>query len=113
MENLFSYGTLQLEKVQLETFGRSLQGVPDRLMAYKIETIKIKVESVVNLSGTEEHTIITYTGNNSDVVEGVVLSITPGELVHADEYETEDYKRIQVTLQSGKRAWVYVKHDSK
>lgn len=113
MENLFSYGTLQLEKVQLETFGRTLHGVPDRLMAYEIETIKIKVESVVNLSGIEEHTIIRYTGNNSDVVEGVVLSITQSELIHADEYETEDYKRIKVTLQSGKDAWVYVKNDSK
>ncbi|HEY6955375.1 MAG TPA: gamma-glutamylcyclotransferase family protein [Flavisolibacter sp.] len=113
MESLFSYGTLQLEKVQWETFGRTLDGVPDRLVAYKKETIKIRVESVVNLSGTQEHTIIGYTGNNSDVVEGVVLSITPGELIHADEYETEDYKRIKVTLQSGKKAWAYVKHDSK
>ena len=85
MENLFSYGTLQLEKVQFETFGRTLEGIPDRLIAYKIESIKIKVESVVNLSGKEDHTIITYTGNNSDVVDGVVLIITTGEHVNADE----------------------------
>ncbi len=30
-ELLFSYGTLQLEKVRLETFGRILKGSPDVL----------------------------------------------------------------------------------
>lgn len=28
-ERLFSYGTLQLEQVQLTTFGRKLDGQPD------------------------------------------------------------------------------------
>ena len=113
MENLFSYGTLQLERVQLETFGRTLKGYPDLLMGYRRETIRIKVESVINLSGIEEHTIISYTGNSSDIVEGVVLCITEDELMRADDYETEDYKRIRVKLKSGKEAWVYVKDDSK
>ena len=113
MESLFSYGTLQLERVQLETFGRTLEGHPDLLMGYRRETILIKVESVINLSGIEEHTIISYTGKSSDIVEGVVLSITQDELIRADDYETEDYKRIKVKLKSGKEAWVYVKDDSK
>jgi hypothetical protein len=33
---LFSYGTLKLEKVQLENYGRILTGTPDRLNGYKI-----------------------------------------------------------------------------
>lgn len=108
MENLFSYGTLQLKQVQLELFGRTFTMEPDALICYKKEKIKIKVESVVNLSGEEEHVIISYSGNDSDVIEGTVLSVTSDELQRADEYETDDYKRISVTLRSGKKAWVYV-----
>ena len=111
MENLFSYGTLQLEKVQLEVFDRTVKGEPDTLVGYKKEKIKIKVESVVNLSGEEEHLIISYTGNHSDIIGGVVLSITPTELLWADEYETNDYKRMKVALRSGTTAWVYVKNN--
>lgn len=111
MEDLFSYGTLQLKQVQLELFGRIIPTQPDVLIGYKKEMIKIKVESVVNLSGEEEHVIISYTGLDSDVIEGVVLSITKDELIKADEYETNDYKRAEVLLQSGKTAWVYVKND--
>lgn len=110
MENLFSYGTLQLEQVQLDLFGRTLKMEPDALVGYKKGTIKIKLESVVNLSGEEEHVIISYTGDGSDVIEGVVLSVTLDELEYADGYETNDYKRISVILRSGKSAWVYVKN---
>jgi gamma-glutamylcyclotransferase (GGCT)/AIG2-like uncharacterized protein YtfP len=109
MENLFSYGTLQLKQVQQELFGRTVPTSPDVLSGYKKETIKIKVESVVSLSGEEEHVIISYTGNSLDIIEGVILSITQDELNEADKYETNDYKRINVHLQSGKTAWVYVK----
>jgi gamma-glutamylcyclotransferase (GGCT)/AIG2-like uncharacterized protein YtfP len=111
MENLFSYGTLQMERVQLELFRRTLKMEPDALVGYKKEKIKIKVESVVNLNGEEEHVIISYTGNDTDIIEGAVLSVTQDELEHADDYETHDYKRINVLLRSGKPAWVYVKND--
>jgi gamma-glutamylcyclotransferase (GGCT)/AIG2-like uncharacterized protein YtfP len=113
MENLFSYGTLQLEQVQLELFGRTLKMEPDALVGFKKEKIIIKDETVVGLSGEEEHVIISYNGNDSDVIAGAVLSITLEELERADKYETDDYKRIQVTLQSGKQSWVYVKSDKK
>ena len=111
MEKLFSYGTLQLEQVQLELFGRTLKAAPDALVGYKKEKIKIKVQSVVSLSGEEEHVVISYTGNDLDIIEGVVLSVTQNELEHADEYETADYKRISVILRSDTSAWAYVKND--
>ena len=107
MESLFSYGKLKLKQVQLELFGRIFTMEPDALVGYIKEKIKIKVESVVNLSGEEEHVIISYSGNDSDVIEGTVLSVTSDELQRADEYETDDYKRVSVTLRSGKQAWVY------
>ena len=42
MEQLFTYGTLQLEEVQLETFGRRLEGRPDDLIGYRL--VKITIE---------------------------------------------------------------------
>lgn len=113
MENLFSYGTLQLVQVQQEVFGRNMQMHPDILVGYKKEKIKIRIEPVVGLSGEEEHVIISYSGNDLDIVDGVVFSVTEEELKHADEYETDDYKRVAVTLRSGKSSWAYVKNDKK
>jgi hypothetical protein len=37
-----------------------------------------------------------------------VLWVTEGELDAADEYEVELYRRVEVSLQSGRAAWVYV-----
>lgn len=101
-----------MPQVQMELFGRLLKGYPDILIGYKKELIKIKVDSVVATSGQEEHSIIFYTGNTSDFIEGIVLSVTPGELLTADDYETKDYKRVEVILQSGKKSWVYVKSNN-
>lgn len=109
MEYLFSYGTLQLEKVQLETFGRILQGRKDLLTGFKQTMLKIEDEAVVAASGLTEHPILSQTGNHQDQIEGTVFTITHEELLQADEYEVDDYKRINVTLHSGIDAWVYVK----
>jgi gamma-glutamylcyclotransferase (GGCT)/AIG2-like uncharacterized protein YtfP len=108
MENLFSYGTLQIEKVQLETFGRLLAGQPDILAGFKKTVVKIEDENVVATSGESHHPIIRYTGELKDTIEGTVYEITAEELKHADEYEVDSYKRISVELKSGKKAWVYV-----
>jgi hypothetical protein len=108
MENLFSYGTLQLESVQQSTFHRLLEGQPDSLTGYKVSQIAIKDPEVIAASGLTHHLIISQTGNKADVISGVVFKVTHDELILADEYEAEDYKRILVLLESGQRSWVYV-----
>ncbi len=107
-ENLFSYGTLQHESVQLETFGRTLQGQPDKLIGYERSFVKIEDEAVVATSGMTHHPIISYTGNPEHIIDGVLFTITHAELLHADEYEGDEYKRVLVKLQTGKNAWCYV-----
>ena len=84
-QKLFSYGTLQLKNVQKETFGRNLLGKKDILLGYKLESLKIKDPSVL----------------------GTVFEVTSDELIEADNYEVEDYKRIEVILKSGIKSWVY------
>ena len=106
-QKLFSYGTLQLKNVQKETFGRNLVGKKDILLGYKLENLKIKDPSVLEISETKTHPIIRFTGIDQDIVQGTVFEVSSDELIEADNYEVEDYKRIEVILKSGIKSWVY------
>ena len=107
-ELVFSYGTLQLESVQLATFGRTLAGTADELPGFAQSMVKIDDPEVVATSGKTHHPIVAFTGRDADTVAGTVFRITPEELQNADKYEVSAYKRIAVMLRSGARAWVYV-----
>jgi hypothetical protein len=105
---LFSYGTLQHPDVQLDTFGRLVEGEDDVLPGYTVDYAEIKDKRVADLSGIAVHPIVRVTGNPRDKVVGKVLWITADELEAADEYEVSLYARVSVTLASGRAAWVYV-----
>jgi Gamma-glutamyl cyclotransferase, AIG2-like len=107
-ELLFSYGTLQLEAVQLATFGRQMAGTIDALGGFELVLLKIEDQTVVAISGTADHTMAKFTGRASDVVSGTVFAVTPDEIQNADTYEVAAVKRVAVVLQSGVRAWAYV-----
>ena len=107
-EFLFSYGTLQLEAVQMATFGRRLAGTSDALPGFELATLKIEDKAVIAISGKAQHTIARFTGRASDVIAGTVFRVTLDDIEHADKYEVDACKRIAVTLRSGVRAWVYV-----
>ena len=107
MEKLFSYGTLQMENVQKETFGRILKGTKDILVGYILSEVKIKDKAVIEKSGTDIHPILKSTNNLSDEVEGTIFEITHEELMKADDYEVKEYVRINANFKSGTTAWVY------
>lgn len=107
-ERLFSYGTLQLESVQLATFGRRLVGAADALPGFARTMLKIEDAAVVATSGQTHHPIMSFTGRADDAVEGMVFEVTPEELLNADRYEVAAYQRVAVTLRSNRRARVYV-----
>lgn len=107
-ENLFSYGTLQHKDVQIENYGRTLEGEADQLTGYALSMIEITDPAVIALSGASQHPMVKYTGKSTDTVGGMVFEITAAELKRTDEYEVEDYKRVEVILASGKKAWVYI-----
>ncbi len=98
MEKLFSYGTLQLENVQKETFGRILTGTKDSLIGYILSEVKIKDKEVIRKSGMDIHPILKFTGNSNDKVEGTIFAITAEELQQADDYEVEEYTRKKALL---------------
>ena len=107
-EFLFAYGTLQLEAVQMATFGRRLTGTSDTLRGFELVSLKIEDQAVVAISGKAHHTMARFTGRDSDVLSGTVFTVTPDEIQSADKYEVAAVKRVAVVLESGVRAWAYV-----
>lgn len=106
-ENLFSYGTLRNEEVQLATLGRKLVGQPDTLVGYVLKMTQIQDQSFAAKNGAH-HRNLQFTGIASDVVEGVAFAVSRQELEQADAYEPDDYERALVQLRSGLDAWVYL-----
>ena len=108
MPLLFSYGTLQEARVQRATFGRLLKGHEDQLVGYEQSLIPIEDADVVATSGKTHHPIVKFTGRAESRVRGTVFEITDTELLQADRYEVDAYRRVSAILASGKQAWVYV-----
>lgn len=108
---IFSFGTLQLEAVQRELFGRAVETTPASLGGFRIGELRIQDHEVIRLSGTDIHPALIATGNLGDVVHGAILDVTSADLAAADHYERVSYRRIPVVLQSGRDAWAYVPRD--
>ncbi|MFT4969175.1 MAG: gamma-glutamylcyclotransferase (GGCT)/AIG2-like uncharacterized protein YtfP [Chitinophagales bacterium] len=108
-EFLFSYGTLQLEKVQLASFGRLLSGTKEVLEGFKLEQIQITEEAVLEKSEQKFHPIAIPSNNNKDKISGILYTISSQELKQADQYEVSDYQRVRATFCSGKEGWIYIK----
>ena len=105
---LFSYGTLQRGDVQLATYGRSLEGEADTLAGYRLEVLPDRDPDAVRISGTKTHMVVRRTSEPADRVPGVIFLLTAEELAATDRYEGSDYSRAELTLESGRRAFVYV-----
>jgi len=100
---LFSYGTLQREDVQVATFGRTLSGRADELLAFEL---------VPAARGGPAHANIVR-GAAGSRVAGMAFEVSDSELAAADEYEhRDDYTRIEAALASGRTSWVYVSRKS-
>jgi gamma-glutamylcyclotransferase (GGCT)/AIG2-like uncharacterized protein YtfP len=95
--------------VQIALFGRPLDEAPDSLAGFRIDTIEIAEADIVNLSGKATHLILRRVEDNGrDSIIGAALEVHESELAAADDYEGDNYQRIEVTLGSGRRAFVYV-----
>jgi hypothetical protein len=109
MPLLFSYGTLQQESVQLSTFGRRLEGWRDALPRFERSSVPIDDPQIAARIGMTQHANVVFDGNDDSRVPGTVFEITDAELAGVDEYEVAfSYKRVALTLASGRQAWVYV-----
>jgi hypothetical protein len=67
--NLFSYGTLQLDSVQLSSFGRLLVGTKDAIPGFSRSMVEITDPDVIRTSGSNFHPIVGPSENPADQVE--------------------------------------------
>lgn len=105
---LFSYGSLRQADVQRALFSREPDCKPDTLSGFAASPLRITDPAVIATSGSADHLILRRTDDVGDRIEGVAIALTADELASADAYEVEDYIRIQVRLDSGRIAFVYV-----
>ena len=111
IELLFSYGTLQKEKTQIKLFGRILKGETDTLQGYKVAAIEIRDKLFLSRGERKDQLTAVLSKNKNDLINGTALELTEEELLTADNYEPNSYKRIKVKLASGKEAWIYIAKD--
>ena len=107
-EYLFSYGTLQKDNVQLELFGRLLSGAKDILKGHKTSSIEIRDQSFLSKGEQKDQLTAVISNDKNDAIEGIVFEILEEEILIADIYEPDGYKRVKVKLESGNEAWVYM-----
>lgn len=113
MPFLFSYGSLQSESVQFDTFGRRLLGIEDQLAGYALTQVPITDPKRAAIHGALQYANVEASDDKLSQVSGTVLDITEEELSQADAYEAADgYARVHLTMTSGKLAWVYVFSES-
>ncbi|MWB96043.1 gamma-glutamylcyclotransferase [Flavobacterium sp. GA093] len=105
MEKLFSYGTLRSKEIQRQVFNRILTGTPDQLQGYKLKSLQIEEEF-----GMADYVVVVPSENPSEIIHGVVFEVSNAELAKVDLFESNAYKRVQVTLNSGTVAWIYMEN---
>lgn len=105
---LFSYGTLQLPRVQLIVFGREVEGEADAITGHELVELRITDQAVIAASGTDQHTILVPADDPAARVTGTALTLDDEQLAAADAYEVDAYVRVAHDLESGRTAWVYV-----
>lgn len=110
MHVLFSYGTLMDPAVQEGVFGSRMPTIPDALPGFRVDTVTIVDPEVIALSGTDTH-LILRPDDNGTAVPGARLELDDAGLAAADDYEVDDYQRVEVVLASGVQAWVYLAAD--
>ncbi|NHF60632.1 DUF4286 family protein [Flavobacteriaceae bacterium TP-CH-4] len=95
---VFAYGTLLQREVQQAVFSRVLQGVPDTLTQYRMSDKKV----------ADRYPNIVASALQTDSITGEVFLLSQEELLKADAYEGHAYERTEVSLVSGKKAWIYL-----
>lgn len=100
MEELFVYGGLKVPEMQKKVFGRVVEGTPDVMLDYS--------QTILDIDGQMYPLAIPK--DNAEI-PGVVLLLSPLELKHIDDFLINVYKRVKVTLKSGKQVWSNVISD--
>ena len=99
---LFVYGTLATGETLKNILDRDVPGIPVTLDGY--DGSKMVIIESESYPAAEK--------NIECSIQGLLIEITSEELQKLDVYETDAYKRKEVELTSGKKAWVYLNKNS-
>ncbi|MEP6805003.1 MAG: gamma-glutamylcyclotransferase, partial [Flavobacterium sp.] len=92
-------------EIQRQIFNKILIGTPDQLLGHKLKSLQIEEEF-----GMADYVVAVPTADLSDPIHGVAFDISNSDLAKVDIFESNAYKRVQVTLKSGTVAWVYIEN---
>ena len=99
---LFVYGTLATGETLKNILGRDVPDMQATLDGYDgSKTITIENESY---PAAEKNTECS--------IQGLLVEITPEELEKLDAWETDAYRRKEVELTNGIKAWIYLNKNS-
>ena len=100
--NLFVYGTLAIGETLKNILDRDVPGISATLDGY--DGSKMVIIESESYPAAEK--------NIECSIQGLLIEVTSEELEKLDVYETDAYKRKEVELTSGKKAWVYLNKNS-
>ena len=98
MSLLFVYGTLKSPKIQKQILGKIYKSKKDTLIGFTADSVEIENKSYLALIP-----------NPQMETEGEVIEVQETDLKKLDKYETNAYERVEITLKSGTKSYVYIK----
>lgn len=109
---LFSYDTLRSQDLQLQHYGRKLEGIEDTLSGYTLKDSTVNGVSMNRNSNTNSPQIAIKSQEKNGKIEGMVFEMTGEELVEADKMAAPNSIRILATTDAGVEVWVYVESNA-
>ena len=100
--NLFVYGTLAIGETLKNILDRDVLGISATLDGY--DGSKMVIIESESYPAAEK--------NIECSIQGLLIEITSEELQKLDVYETDAYKRKEVELTDGIKAWAYLNKSS-
>ena len=100
--NLFVYGALTAGETRKDVIGRDIPGISATLDGYDGSNMVI----------IENESYPAAEKNIECSIQGLLIEVTPEELEKLDVWETDVYKRKEVELTNGIKAWIYLNKNS-
>jgi len=100
--NLFVYGTLAIDEILKNILDRDVSGISVTLDGFDGSKMII----------IENESYPAAEKNIECSIQGLLIEVTSEELEKLDIYETDAYKRKEVELTNGKKAWIYLNKNS-
>ena len=99
---LFVYGALTSRETRKNVIGRDVSGIPATLDGYDDS----------NMVTIENESYPAAEKNIECLIQGLLIEVTPEELEKLDAWETDAYRRKEVELTDGIKAWIYLNKNS-